>query len=173
MICVFGKISPKPFVKKIIPYLLTPFSLSSSAACVPMTTDVCINKLGIDEKLTYFAIPLGATVNMNGSCCYLIMASYLFLKAAGIPMTFGIWLNIFVTVLLLAIGSPGVPGGAIINMTTIFSIVGVPSSAVALITSINQFVDMGCTSVNVFGDIACTTIVAAKDKLINKDIYNS
>ncbi len=173
MVGVLGKLNPIQYAKKVLPYLLTPFSLSSSAASVPMTVDMCIHQLGIDQKLTYFSIPLGATINMNGTCTYLVLGTYLFFIAAGIPMNFGIWLNIFITILLLAIGSPGVPGGLIINFTTIFSIVGIPMEAVTLLMGVNQFSDMASTAVNVFGDITSTTIVAANDHVIDYDIYNA
>ena len=88
-------------------------------------------------------------------------------------MNFGIWLNIFITILLLAIGSPGVPGGLILNFTTIFSIVGIPMEAVTLLMGVNQFSDMASTAVNVFGDITSTTIVAANDHVIDYDIYKA
>ncbi len=172
MVVIFGRVNPVPFIKKVLPYLLTPFALCSSAACVPMTVDTCTNKLGIDKKLTYFSIPLGATINMNGSCACLVLLTYLFSVAAGIQMNAGMWLNVFITILLLAIGSPGVPGGLVITGSTIFSVVGIPTSAITLVMGINQFIDMCTTATNIFGDIASTTIVASVDNCLDKQIYN-
>ncbi len=173
MVAIFGKLNPIQYMKKVLPYLLTPFTLSSSAASVPFTIEMCLNKLGLDKKLTYFSIPLGATINMNGTCAYLVLGTYLFFIATGIPMNFGVWLNIFITILVLAIGAPGVPGGLIINFTTIFAIVGIPVEAITLLMGVNQFSDMASTAVNVFGDITSTTIVAANDQMIDMNIYNA
>ena len=172
LIAIFARINPLSFLRKVLPYMLTPFALCSSAACVPMTIDTCINKLGIDEKLTYFSIPLGATINMNGTCACLVLFTYLFAVASGIQMNAGLWLNVFITILMLAVGAPGVPGGLIITGTTIFTIVGVPASAISLVMGINQFIDMITTVANIFGDISCTTIVACNDNCIDKEIYN-
>ena len=171
LVAVFGKLNPLPFMKKVMPYMITPFTVQSSSACVPMTIDVCRNKLGIEDRVSSFSIPLGATINMNGTCLYQVIAVMMFMKACSIPLTVTSMLMITITIILLALGAPGVPGSTLLCLSTLFSTIGIPGAAITLIMGVNQFNDMVCTSVNVMGDIAATVIVASGEKEMNTEVY--
>ena len=173
LVAAFGKLNPLPFLKKVVPYMITPFIVQSSSACVPMTIDVCRNKLGVEDRVSSFSIPLGATINMNGTCLYQVIAVMMFMKACSIPLTVTNMFVITITIILLALGAPGVPGSTLLCLSTLFSTVGIPGTAITLIMGVNQFNDMICTSVNVMGDIAATVIVASGEKEINTEVYNA
>ncbi len=173
LIAAFGKLNPMPFLRKVVPYMITPFTVQSSSACVPMTIDVCKNKLGIENRVSSFSIPLGATINMNGTCLYEVIAVMMFMKACSIPLTVTGMVMITITIILLALGAPGVPGSTLLCLSTLFSTIGIPGTAITLIMGVNQFNDMVCTSANVMGDIATTVIVASGEKAMNTEVYKA
>ncbi len=112
ILVILGKISPMPFIKKIGSFIPIPLSTSSSNATMPFTMKFCTEKMGIAPKLSSFSIPIGATVNMDGGCLYLSIASIMLARMYGIELTPDVLFTVFITVVALSIGAPGVPGGA-------------------------------------------------------------
>lgn len=110
---------------------------------------------------------------MNGTCLYQVIAVMMFMKACSIPLTVTNMVMITITIILLALGAPGVPGSTLLCLSTLFSTIGIPGTAITLIMGVNQFNDMICTSANVMGDIAATVIVASGEKEMNTEVYNA
>ena len=171
LLIFLGKISPIPFLKKIGGFIAIPLSTSSSNATMPFTMNFCTNKMGIAPKLSSFSIPIGATVNMDGGCLYLSIASIMLARMYGIELTPDILFTVFVTVVALSIGAPGVPGGAFVCLASIIMALGIPSDATAIILGIDPICSMMRTALNCTGDIAASTALACSENLIEKNIY--
>jgi len=171
MLAVIGKISPVPFLKKIVGFIPIPLSTSSSNATMPFSMKFCTEKLGISPKLSSFSIPIGATVNMDGSCFYLSIASIMLAKMYGVELNFDVLFTIFVTVIALSIGAPGVPGGAFVCLASILNAIGLPAEATAVILGIDPICSMIRTTLNCTGDIAATSTLARVENLMDANIY--
>ena len=166
-----GKITPVPFLKKILGFIAIPLSTSSSNATMPFSLKFCTEKMGIAPKLPSFSIPIGATVNMDGGCIYLSLASIMLARMYGIELTQDILFTIFLTVVALSIGAPGVPGGAFVCLASIVMALGMPADATAVILGIDPICSMLRTALNTTGDIAMTVALACNENLINKNVY--
>ena len=171
LLLIIGRITPIPFLKKIPSFMLIPLSTSSSNATMPFTMKFCSEKMGISPKLSSFSIPVGATVNMDGGCFYLAIASIMLAKMYGVEMSFDVLFTIFVTVVALSIGAPGVPGGAFVCLASIVVALGLPVDATAIILGIDPICSMLRTTLNTVGDIAASTILAKTEHLIDEKIY--
>lgn len=171
MLFSIGKISPIPFLKKIIGFIPIPLSTSSSNATMPFSMKFCTEKLGISPKLSSFSIPVGATVNMDGGCFYLSIASIMLAKMYGVELTSDVLFTIFVTVIALSIGAPGVPGGAFVCLASIVTALGLPTEATAVILGIDPICSMLRTALNCTGDIAATSALARIENLMDEKIY--
>lgn len=171
MIMFIGKISPVPFLKKIPSFIPIPLSTSSSNASMPFSMKFCTEKLGISPKLSSFSIPIGATVNMDGGCFYLSIASIMLAKMYGVEMDFNVLFTIFLTVVALSIGAPGVPGGAFVCLASIVVALGLPVDATAVILGIDPICSMMRTALNTVGDIAMTSALAKTENLMDTEIY--
>ena len=171
ILMTLGKINPRPFLKKILGFIPIPLSTSSSNATMPFAMKFCTEKLGIEPKLPSFSIPIGATVNMDGGCFYLSIASIMLAKMYGIELTGDILFTIFVTVVALSIGAPGVPGGAFVCLASIVIALGMPAEATAVILGIDPICSMLRAALNSVGDIAMTTVLASNENLIMKNVY--
>lgn len=171
MILLIGRITPMPFIKKIPSFIPIPMSTSSSNATMPLTMKFCTEQMGIAPKLSSFSIPVGATVNMDGGCLYLSIASIMLSRMYGVELNYDILFTIFVTVVALSIGAPGVPGGAFVCLASIFTALGLPAEAMAVILGIDPICSMLRTTINVVGDIAATTTLASNEHLIDKNVY--
>ena len=168
---VVGRISPIPFIRKILPYLVVPFSICNSSACMPETMKFCREKLGVDEKLTMFAIPVGAQFNMTGSGAYLIMVALIMRLSCGLPVDIEFLVSFFVGTLLLTFTFPSIPGAMIIVMASIFGMAGVPASMVILFIGIDPILDGIRTAGNVAGDISSAFVMARLNDKLDKEIY--
>lgn len=162
MICVYtllvmfvGKLKPLPFLRKLLGFVLMPASMGSSTATMPFTMKFCADKIGVSPGLASFSIPLGATVNMDGSCFY-----------------FPIF-TVMAAIIAFSIGAPGVPGGVFICLTSILQSFGMPPEAAAFALGIEPLVSLFRMTVNVIGDIAATTALASREKLLNMKIYGN
>ncbi len=152
VITVIGKRSPLTFFSKIWELQLLAFSTSSSAAVMPRSLDTAENKLGIHKAISRFTIPLGATINMDGTALYQAVAAIFLMQVFGIPVTFGAVSLILATAILASIGTPGTPGVGIVVLAGILEANGVPASGVALILGVDRILDMCRTTINVTGD---------------------
>ena len=172
LIGVVGRISPIQFVRKTLSYSVIPFSLCNSSVCMPETIKFCREKLGIDEKLTMFAIPVGAQFNMTGSGIYLMMVVFIMRLSCGLPVDIDFLLPYFVGALMLTFTFPSIPGAVVVVMASIFELAGVPSSLVMLFIGIDPIMDGIRTAGNVAGDISSAFIMALLDNKVDEEIYN-
>ena len=173
LLLVVGRLNPLTFYKKNREGMITSFMLSSSSAAMPINLRTCTEKLGVSPKVASFSIPLGATVNMDGTSIILTVGSIFLAKAYGVEVSGGMLLTMLVTIVLLALGAPGVPGSGIVCFGIVLSGLGVPIEIVGLILGIYPFIDMLNTVSNTTGDVAVTTIVAKSEGLLDLKKYNS
>ncbi len=173
LILILGRLNPLKFYSKAKEGMLTSFTLSSSSAAMPTNLRVCTNKLGISPKICNFSIPLGATVNMDGTCIYLVIAAMFLARAYGVEITLPQMETLFVTIILLSLGAPGVPGAAIVCLGIVLKTINVPIEAIGLVLPIYPLLDMFDTMSNTTGDMAAAVIVAKKENMIDLDTYNS
>lgn len=161
------------FYKKFYPAMLVAFSTASSNATVPVSLDICENDLGVSKDVAAFTIPLGATINMDGTAIYQGVAAFFIAQVYGIQMTLGMAATIVLTATLASIGTAGVPGAGTIMLSMVLQSVGLPMEGIGLIMGIERIADMGRTSLNITGDALCTTIVAKQEGEWNEEIWNS
>lgn len=167
---VFGKMSPVRFFKGIAPAAVTAFSTSSSAGTLPVTIRNTRDNLGVSEKIASFVLPLGATINMDGTALYQGVCALFLAQVYGIDLSVGQMVTIIITATLGSIGTAGVPGAGFIMLTLVLQSVGLPLEGLVLIAGIDRILDMARTSVNVIGDASCAVVVAASEKEL--DIEN-
>ncbi|MCR1024329.1 dicarboxylate/amino acid:cation symporter [Cellulophaga baltica] len=173
MICVylgfvwiFTKKSPSFFLKGMSPAQLLAFSTSSSAATLPVTMERVEEHLGVDEEVTSFVLPIGATINMDGTSLYQAVAAIFIAQAFGMDLDLWAQLGIIVTATLASIGSAAVPGAGMVMLVIVLSQAGIPEAGLALIFAVDRPLDMCRTVVNVTGDAAVSMMVAKSvDKL--------
>ena len=160
LIASFTKKSPSFFMKGIAPAQLLAFSTSSSAATLPVTMERVTEHLGVDEEVSSFVLPIGATINMDGTSLYQAVAAVFIAQAFGMDLTLSQQLGIIVTATLASIGSAAVPGAGMVMLIIVLQQAGIPEAGLALIFAIDRPLDMCRTTVNVTGDATVATIVA-------------
>lgn len=163
MIKFFTPMKLKTFFKGIGPAQLLAFSTSSSGATLPVTMERCEKNLGVEEEVTSFVLPLGSTINMDGTALYQAIAAVFIAQATGIALTFGDQLTIIFTAVLASVGTVGVPGAGIIMLLIVLESIGVPSAGIALILGVDRILDMLRTTVNVTGDAAVCVLIANQE----------
>ena len=159
---IFTNINLKHFFKSIGPVQLVAFSTSSSGATLPVTMKRCEKDLGVSEEISSFVLPLGATINMDGTALYQGVAAVFIAQAVGMDLTFADQFTIVATAVLASIGTAAVPGAGIIMLVIILEAINVPSEGIALILGVDRILDMIRTTTNVTGD---ATIACAMDSL--------
>ena len=167
----FTGLNPFTFVKKYFPVMEFAFSTSSSNACIPLSIETLKDKLGVSSKISSFTVPLGATINMDGTAIMQGVAVVFIADAYGIELTAGMLATVIATATLASIGTAGVPGVGLITLAMVLTSVGLPTEGIALIMGIDRIVDMLRTAVNVTGDAVCTTIVAKQAGMVDKKVY--
>ena len=155
-----SKMPLKTFYRGIAPAQLLAFSTSSSGATLPVTMDCCEEELGVSEEVSSFVLPLGATINMDGTALYQAVAAVFIAQTLGMGLGIGAQLTIILTAVLASIGTAAVPGAGIIMLVIILEAVSVPSAGIALILGVDRILDMMRTVVNVTGDASIAVIVA-------------
>src|SRR5690606_2295574 len=163
MLKFFAKFSYRKFLSGIAPAQLLAFSTSSSAATLPVTMERCEEKLGVSNKVASFVLPLGATINMDGTSCYQAIAAVFIAQVYGMDLGLSEQLTIVLTATLASIGSAAVPGAGIIMLAIVLGSVGVPLEGIGLIFAVDRPLDMCRTVVNVTGDAAVATLVASTE----------
>lgn len=153
----------KKFFLGIAPAQLVAFSTSSSGATLPVTMERCEEELGVSEEISSFVLPLGATINMDGTALYQAVAAVFIAQALGMSLSLGQQLTIVMTAVLASIGTAAVPGVGIIMLIIILEAIGVPAAGIALILGVDRILDMLRTTTNVTGDAAVATVVAASE----------
>ncbi|MBD3275930.1 MAG: cation:dicarboxylase symporter family transporter [Candidatus Marinimicrobia bacterium] len=163
-----GKGDPFQFFKDMSTALATAFSTSSSSATLPITMDLIEEKAGVDNSVSSFVLPLGATVNMDGTALYEAVAAIFIAQAYGIDLTFGQQLLIIITATLAAIGAAGIPSAGLITMIIVLNQVNLPLEGIGLITAVDRILDMVRTTVNVWGDSIGARTIAHTEGAVNR-----
>lgn len=170
---LFTKLSPIRFFKKFFPAISVAFSTSSSSATLPVSMEIAEENLGISKDVASFTLPLGATINMDGTAIMQGVATIFIAQVYGIDLNFSAFLTVILTATLASIGTAGVPGVGMIMLSMVLQSVGLPVEGIALIMGIDRILDMSRTAVNITGDAVCTLIVAKAEGEFNEEIFNS
>jgi len=169
----FTKISPRTFYKKFLPAMSVAFSTASSNATVPVSLELCEKELGISKNIASFTIPLGATINMDGTAIMQGVATFFIAQVYGFDLTVGMLLTVILTATLASIGTAGVPGAGTLMLSMVLQSIGLPIEGIGLIIGIDRLVDMGRTVTNITGDAVCTAVIAHQEGELNMEIANS
>ncbi|MDO9593964.1 MAG: dicarboxylate/amino acid:cation symporter [Lutibacter sp.] len=160
MVWIITKKTPSYFFKGISPAQLLAFSTSSSAATLPVTMERVTEHLGVDEEVSSFVLPIGATINMDGTSLYQAVAAVFIAQAFGMELSLSVQLGIIVTATLASIGSAAVPGAGMVMLVIVLAQAGIPEAGLALIFAIDRPLDMCRTTINVTGDAVVSMVVA-------------
>ncbi len=163
---LFSKMKLKDFFKAIRPAILLGFSTSSSLATLPVTMERVEKNLGVSEEISSFVLPVGATINMDGTSLYQAIAAVFIAQALGMELTIAQQLTIVLTATAASIGAAGVPGAGIIMLVIVLQSVQVPIEGIALILGVDRILDMARTAVNVTGDAAVSVVVAHTENML-------
>jgi len=173
LVSIFTKKNPIWFLRKIAPAQLLAFSTSSSAATLPVTMERVTEHIGVEEEVTSFVLPIGATINMDGTSLYQAVAAVFIAQAFGMELALSTQLGIIATATLASIGSAAVPGAGMVMLVGVLGYAGIPEAGLALIFAVDRPLDMCRTVVNVTGDAAVSMLVAKSvDKLGNPKVKN-
>jgi Na+/H+-dicarboxylate symporter len=155
-----GRVRPFKVMVGVSPAMLTAFSTASSSATLPVTMESIEENVGVSNKVSSFVLPLGATVNMNGTALYECAAALFIAQAYGLELTLGVQFTIVVVALLTSIGVAGVPSASLVAIAIILTAIGLPIDAIGALMLFDRLLDMFRTSINIWGDCCCATIVA-------------
>lgn len=169
----FTGLSIKTFYKKFYPAMAVAFSTASSGATLPVSLDLAENELGASLETASFTLPLGSTINMDGTAIMQGIATFFVAGVYGIPVTLNMMITVVVTATLASIGTAGVPGAGAIMLSMVLQSVGLPLEGIALIMGVDRIVDMGRTAVNITGDAICTMVIAQQEDNLDEDVFNS
>src|SRR5699024_8033328 len=166
LVYLFGGRTPLFFMKAMAPVQLLGFSTSSSAATLPLTMETVERDLGVENDVASFVLPIGATINMDGTSLYQAVAAVFIAQAFGMDLSFATQMGIVATATLASIGSAAVPGAGMVMLVIVLAQAGIPEAGLALIFAVDRPLDMCRTTVNISGD-ACVSMLVAKsvDKL--------
>lgn len=171
LLFVFTRLNPLRFLKGFAPVMAAGFSSSSSNVVMPLSMKQCGERLGISSKIYSFSIPLGATVNMDGSCITLIITALFAAKVFDLPVTTSMLVSMVITIIALSMGSPGVPGANLVCMSILLPTIGIPAEAISIIMGFYSLIGMSQVMTNVTGDAVVTTIVAKWEKAIDLERF--
>ena len=160
LVCTFTKVSPLTFFKNIAPAMAMAFSSASSVGTLPINID-CTKKMGARSDIASFVLPLGATINMDGTAIYQAVCTVFIASCYGINLTFAQIVTVIVTATIASIGTAGVPGAGVVMLAMVLQAVGLPVDGIALVLGVDRIFDMGRTVVNITGDSACALCVSS------------
>ena len=158
-----GHLSPVKFFKGMMPAIMMAFSSASSVGTLPLNME-CTEKLGADREVASFVLPLGATINMDGTAIYQGVCSVFIASCYGINLTLPQMLTIVLTATLASIGTAGVPGAGMVMLAMVLQSVGLPVEGIALVAGVDRIFDMGRTVVNITGDASCAIVVSERQR---------
>jgi Na+/H+-dicarboxylate symporter len=173
LLFVFTRLNPVKFIKKFFPVMSFAFSTATSNATIPLSIETLTEKLGVSKRIASFTIPLGATINMDGTSIMQGVAVIFVAQAFGITLSMNDYLTVIATATLASIGTAGVPSVGLVTLAMVFDSVGLPVEGIAIIMGIDRILDMIRTAVNITGDAVCTTIVANQDKAVDRELFNN
>jgi Na+/H+-dicarboxylate symporter len=163
LLWLFAGVSPLRHYKAMSPALLTAFSTASSSATLPLSMDCVEKRAGVSNRTTSFVLPLGATVNMDGTALYECVAAMFIAQAYGLELGFVQQFTIVLVALLTSIGVAGIPAASLVAITIILTAIGLPVEAVGLILAVDRVLDMCRTSVNIFSD-SCGAVIIGRSE---------
>jgi len=169
---LFSKMKFSRFLRGLRPAMLLGFSTSSSSATLPVTMEVVEKNLGVHEEVTSFVLPVGATINMDGTSLYQAVAAVFIAQALGLGLDWSDQLTIVATATLASIGAAGVPGAGIIMLVIVLKAIDVPVEGIALILGVDRILDMLRTTLNITGDAAVAVAVASMEGQIDEDLHD-
>lgn len=169
---ILGRVNPMNFFKKFAPVMNVAFSTASSNATIPVNVEACEEKLGVSKNIASFTIPLGATINMDGTAIMQGVAVIFIAQIYGINLTMTNFLTVILMSTLASIGTAGVPSVGLITLSMVLQSVNLPVEGIAMIMGIDRILDMCRTVVNITGDAMCTILVAKSEGEFNIDVYN-
>ncbi|HLS97438.1 MAG TPA: dicarboxylate/amino acid:cation symporter [Porticoccaceae bacterium] len=169
---LFSGLSPLTFFRNVRPAILFGFSTASSNATMPVTMNVAEKRLGIDNSIASFTVPLGATINMDGTAIMQGVATVFIAQAFNVDIGIGGYLAVIATATLASVGTAGVPGVGLVTLAMVLQQVGLPVEGIALIIGVDRLLDMIRTAVNVTGDCVVSTVVAKGEGLLDLAVYN-
>lgn len=172
MVMVFSRMSPLPFYRKMVEPQLLAFSTSSSKATLSTAMRVVNERIGVSKSSTSFVLPLGASINMDGTAIYLGICALFFSQAYNIPIDSHHYLVLVLTATLGSIGAAGIPGGSLIMMGMVLTSVGLPLDGIALIAGVDRILDMLRTTVNITGDSVITLMVDKSEGTFDEALYH-
>lgn len=168
---VLSGLHPLKLFRKCLPVLGVAFSTSSSYATLPLTIKTVVERLGVARDVAGFTLPLGATINMDGTAIMQGVATMFVAQVYGVELGLGGIITVIVTATLASIGTAGVPAVGLVMLSMVLQAVGLPLEGIALIIGIDRILDMSRTCLNVMGDAVCTTIVAARAGVLDRGVY--
>ena len=172
-IALVGKLSPRKFFKGFLDAALVAFSASSSSAALPVSLRCTQENLGVSKGISSFVLPLGCTINMNGTALYSGACALFVAQIYGVDLTFGNYVTIVMTSVLAAIGTAGVPGAGLVMLSLVLASTGMPMEGLAIIAGVDRILDMARSCLNVVGDGMATILVAQSENQLDVSVYNS
>lgn len=172
LLFLFTRLNPLRFLKKFFPVMMFAFTTATSNATIPLSIDTLDNKVGVSKKISSFTIPLGATINMDGTSIMQGVAVIFIAQVYGMDLTPAQLLTVIATAMIASIGTAGIPSVGLIMLAMVLTSVGLPTEGIALIMGIDRILDMLRTAVNITGDAVCTTIVSHQNKELDRNIFN-
>jgi len=164
---LLGGYNPIKFFKGMVPAMVMAFSSASSVGTLPVNMD-CVQKMGAKKEIASFVLPLGATINMDGTAIYQGVCAVFIATCFGIDLTIGQMITIVLTATLASIGTAGVPGAGIVMLAMVLQSVNLPIEGIALVAGVDRIFDMGRTVVNITGDATCAMIISKSEEKKNR-----
>lgn len=173
LLFLFTRLNPLKFIKKFFPVMTFAFSTSTSNATIPLSIDTLYKKMGVSKRISSFTIPLGATINMDGTSIMQGVAVIFIAQAYGVSLSLASLATVVATATVASIGTAGVPSVGLVTLSMVLTSVGLPTEGIALIMGIDRILDMLRTAVNITGDAVCTTIVAKQQGAFKKEVFDA
>ena len=172
ILTIVARVNPILFLKNYIPTMAQVFSVASSNASIPINMEAC-EKMGVAKKIYCLIIPLGATINMDGGCVYMGVFSLALAKSYGVNVPSSAIVAMIISIIVMSVGAPGIPGSGLICLNVLLTQIGVPTEAVGLIMGIDAFVGMFRCMSNCTGDVVTSVLVAKKENLLDMEKYRT
>lgn len=171
MLMLLAGINPLIFFRRYLSYMLQVFAIASSNASISLNMEACKKELGIDSRIYSLSIPLGATINMDGTCVLLAVQSLMLAQIYGVNVPAGAIASLAFSIIVMSVGAPGVPGAGAVILSMLISMIGVPVEGVTLVLGVGPLIGMFITMCNCLGDVVVTMIVAKSEKMIDLNVY--
>lgn len=171
MLMLLAGINPLFFFRRYLPYMIQVFALASSNASISLNMEACKKELGIDSKIYSLSIPLGATINMDGTCVLLAVQTLMLAQIYGVIVPASAIITLALSIIVMSIGAPGVPGAGLVILSMLLSLIGVPIEGVTLVMGVGPLIGMFISMCNCLGDVVVTMIVAKSEKMVDLNVY--